>query len=45
MNYYNLSELMFILQREGVQRVCSEFTNHGGALGVYMFFQKAMDVG
>jgi hypothetical protein len=40
MNFYNLSELMFILQRAGVQRVLSDFTNHGGALGVFMFFQK-----
>jgi len=40
MNYYNLSELMFILQRAGIQRVVSDFTNHGGALGVFMFFQK-----
>jgi SAM-dependent methyltransferase len=40
MNYYNLSELMFILQRQGVRRVHSEFTDHGGALGIFMFFQK-----
>ena len=40
MNCYNLSQLMFILQRAGVQRVYSNFTNHGGALGVFMFFQK-----
>ena len=40
MNYYNLSQLMFILERAGVQRVFSTFTNHGGALGVLMYFQK-----
>jgi ubiquinone/menaquinone biosynthesis C-methylase UbiE len=40
MNYYNLSQLMFILERAGVQRVFSSFTNHGGALGVFMYFQK-----
>jgi ubiquinone/menaquinone biosynthesis C-methylase UbiE len=40
MNYYNLSQLMFILERAGVQRVFSNFTNHGGALGVFMYFQK-----
>lgn len=40
MNYYNLSELCFIMQRAGVQRFHSEFTDHGGALGVFLFFQK-----
>jgi len=42
MNYYNLSELMFILQRAGIHHVVSDFTNHGGALGVFMFFQKPL---
>jgi ubiquinone/menaquinone biosynthesis C-methylase UbiE len=45
MNYYNLSELMFILQRAGVQRVFTEFSNHGGALGVFLCFQKALPRG
>jgi SAM-dependent methyltransferase len=40
MNFYNLSELMFIMQRAGVQRVHSEFTDHGGALGVFLYFQR-----
>jgi ubiquinone/menaquinone biosynthesis C-methylase UbiE len=40
MNYYNLSQLMFILERAGVKRVFSSFTNHAGALGVFMYFQK-----
>ena len=44
MNYYNLSQLMFILERAGVQRVFSTFTNHGGALGVLMYFQKPPQV-
>ena len=39
MNYYNLSELMFILQRAGVQQVHTEMTDHGGALGAFMFFR------
>ena len=42
MNYYNLSQLMFILERAGVQRVFSTFTNHGGALGLFMYFQKPL---
>ena len=40
MNYYNLSELMFIMQRAGVQRFHTELTDHGGALGAFLFFQK-----
>jgi SAM-dependent methyltransferase len=40
MNFYNLSDLMFSVQRAGVQRVHSEFTDHGGALGVFLYFQR-----
>ena len=40
MNYYNLSQLMFILERAGVQRVFSSFTNHSGAIGAFIYFQK-----
>ena len=40
MNYYNLGQLMFILERAGVQRVFSCFTNHSGAIGVFMYFQR-----
>jgi ubiquinone/menaquinone biosynthesis C-methylase UbiE len=40
MNYYNLNELMFVLKQAGVERMHSKFTNHGGALGVFMFFQR-----
>ena len=39
MNYYNLSELMFVLQRAGVQQVHTEMTDHGGALGAFLFFR------
>lgn len=40
MNYYNLSELMFIMHEAGVHRVHTDFTDHGGALGAFLFFQK-----
>ena len=40
MNYYNLSQLMFILERAGVRRIFSTLTNHNGAIGVLMYFQK-----
>jgi 2-polyprenyl-3-methyl-5-hydroxy-6-metoxy-1,4-benzoquinol methylase len=41
MNFYNLNELMFILQRAGVGRVFTEIRNHGGVLGAVLIFQKA----
>ncbi len=43
MNPYNLREILFCLQRFGVQRFYAEFTDHGGELGVFLFFQKPID--
>ncbi|MGA2189097.1 MAG: class I SAM-dependent methyltransferase [Steroidobacteraceae bacterium] len=40
MNPYNLNEIMFLMQTAGVQRCHVEFTDHGGELGVFLFFQK-----
>ncbi len=40
MNAYNLSELMFVLQSAGVLSLHLEFTDHGGELGVFLFFSK-----
>lgn len=40
MNFYDLNRLLFTLQRLGVHRVYSSFTNHGGYLGVFLYFQK-----
>lgn len=39
MNYYSVNELMFILQIAGVKKLHCEFTDHGGALGLFLFFQ------
>jgi SAM-dependent methyltransferase len=39
MNYYNLSELMFILHNAGVVCLHTELTNHGGPIGAFLFFQ------
>lgn len=39
MHSYNLSELAFLVQRAGVQHMRLEFTDHGGELGVFMFFR------
>lgn len=40
MNPYNMNEWLFLMQRHGVARFHSEFTDHGGELGLFLFFQK-----
>lgn len=40
MNFYNLSQLMFIIQQAGVEMVHNQLTDHGGAIGTFMFFRK-----
>jgi SAM-dependent methyltransferase len=40
MNSYNLSELAFAMQRSGVRQFQAQFTDHGGELGVFLFFAK-----
>lgn len=40
MNPYNLSELAFLMQSSGIQEFHASFTDHGGELGVFMFFQR-----
>jgi SAM-dependent methyltransferase len=40
MNPYNLTELAFILQTSGVTQFHACFTDHGGELGVFLFFRK-----
>ena len=41
MNPYHLNEILFILQGAGVHRFHVEFTDHGGELGVFIFFQTS----
>ena len=40
MNFYNLSQLLFILQRAGAGMVHTQLTDHGGAIGAFMFFRR-----
>lgn len=40
MNPYNLNALFFLLQRAGVTDFHTEFTDHGGELGIFLFFRK-----
>jgi SAM-dependent methyltransferase len=38
MNPYNMNEILFLLQQHGTQQCHLEFSDHGGELGVFMFF-------
>lgn len=40
MNSYSLNDLLLAMQRAGVRTFFSEFTDHGGHYGVYLFFRK-----
>jgi len=40
MNAYDLNRLLSILQKGGVGRVHAEFTDHGGHLGVMLYFSR-----
>ena len=40
MNAYNLNQLLFVMQEAGIKRFFTEFTDHGGELGVFLYFQR-----
>jgi SAM-dependent methyltransferase len=40
MNPYPLGDLAFVMQRSGIARFHTEFTDHGGELGVFLFFAR-----
>ncbi len=40
MNPYHPTEILFLLQAAGILRFHAEFTDHGGELGLFLFFQK-----
>jgi SAM-dependent methyltransferase len=39
MNPYNVNQILFAMQCSGISRFYTEFTDHGGELGVFIFFQ------
>ncbi len=41
MNLYDLDTVFAMIQRCGADRCFCEFTDHGGALGVFVFFRKS----
>jgi SAM-dependent methyltransferase len=38
MNPYNTNEILFLMQCQGVQQFHVEFSDHGGELGIFLFF-------
>jgi trans-aconitate methyltransferase len=44
MNFYSLNQILEGIQRAGIGTVFTEFTNHDGHYGVYIFFQKPKDL-
>jgi ubiquinone/menaquinone biosynthesis C-methylase UbiE len=38
MNPYNMNEILFLMQSQSVQQCHLEFTDHGGELGVFLYF-------
>ena len=42
MNPYSLNELLWFMQVKGIKRFYADFTDHGGELGVFLFFQTAI---
>jgi glycosyltransferase involved in cell wall biosynthesis/2-polyprenyl-3-methyl-5-hydroxy-6-metoxy-1,4-benzoquinol methylase len=41
MNPYNVNEILFLMQGHGVQQFHVEFSDHGGELGIFLFFSAA----
>jgi SAM-dependent methyltransferase len=40
MNPYNLNSILFLMQEIRVARFYADFTDHGGELGTFLFFQR-----
>jgi len=40
MNPYSMTEILYLMQMAGVYRFHAEFSDHGGELGIFLFFQK-----
>jgi SAM-dependent methyltransferase len=40
MNPYNMNSILFLMQEIGVSRFHADFTDHGGELGTFLFFQR-----
>ncbi len=40
MNTYDLNRILLIMQKVGIREFYTEYTNHGGELGIVLFFKK-----
>lgn len=40
MNEYDLNQIILLLQKHGCHKIFTEFSDHGGRLGVVFFFKK-----
>ncbi|SRR5260221_7929751 len=40
MNSYNINSILFLMQENRVVRFYADFTDHGGELGIFLFFQR-----
>ena len=40
MNSYSLNELLFMVQSAGARELHATFTDHGGELGVFLYFRR-----
>lgn len=45
MNNYNLNKIFLILQNEGIEKMQTIFTDHGGYFGVVLIFQRKENTG
>lgn len=45
MNFYNMSQVLFMVQQAGVQQIHMELTDHGGAIGAFLYFRKPAHAG
>jgi SAM-dependent methyltransferase len=43
MNSYNMNEILFLMQQHRIVRFHTEFTDHGGELGAFLFFQAPLE--
>ena len=42
MNVYNINPILFAMQSAGVREFYTDFTDHGGELGIFLFFKMPL---
>jgi hypothetical protein len=41
MNFYNFSQVLYLVEKASVGQAHLEFTNHGGCVGAFVYFRRA----